>query len=62
MQDYLHEHQQRLIDWLTQGATIYVCGSLQGMGRGVQQTLTQLLGEEQMQSLQQQGRYRTDLY
>lgn len=62
VQDYLHEHQQRLIDWLAQGTTIYLCGSLQGMGRGVQQTLTQLLGEEQMQSLQQQGRYRTDLY
>ena len=62
VQDYLHEHQQRLTDWLTQGATIYLCGSLQGMGRGVQQTLTQLLGEEHIQSLQQQGRYRTDLY
>lgn len=62
VQDYLHQQQQRLISWLAQGATIYVCGSLQGMGRGVQQALVQLLGEEQMQSLQQQGRYRTDLY
>ena len=62
VQDYLYEQQQRLLSWLAQGATIYVCGSLQGMGRGVQQTLTQLLGEEQMQNLQQQGRYRTDLY
>ena len=62
VQDYLVEQQQRLISWLEQGATIYVCGRLQGMGRGVQETLTQLLGAEQMQSLQQQGRYRTDLY
>lgn len=62
VQDYLQEQQQRLISWLAQGATIYLCGSLQGMGRGVQHTLTQLLGEEHMQSLQQQGRYRTDLY
>ena len=62
VQDYLVEQQQRLISWLEQGATIYVCGRLQGMGRGVLQTLTQLLGAEQMQSLQQQGRYRTDLY
>ncbi len=62
MQDYLHEHQQHLIDWLAQGATFYLCGSLQGIDGGVQQALTQLLGEEQMQSLQQQGHYRTDLY
>lgn len=62
VQDYLVEQQQRLISWLEQGATIYVCGRLQGMGRGVQESLTQLLGAEQMQSLQQQGRYRTDLY
>lgn len=62
MQDYLAMHQQRLISWLAEGATIYVCGRLQGMGRSVQETLTQLLGEEQMLSLQNQGRYRTDLY
>ena len=62
VQDYLVEQQQRLISWLEQGAIIYVCGRLQGMGRGVQESLTQLLGAEQMQSLQQQGRYRTDLY
>ncbi len=62
VQDVLCQQQQRLNSWLEQGATIYVCGRLQGMGRGVQQTLTQLLGEAQMHSLQQQGRYRTDLY
>lgn len=62
VQDCLVEQQQRLISWIEQGATIYVCGRLQGMGRGVLQTLTQLLGTEQMQNLQQQGRYRTDLY
>lgn len=62
VQDYLDEQHQRLLSWLEQGAVIYVCGRLQGMGRGVQETLTQLLGAEQMQSLQQQGRYRTDLY
>lgn len=62
VQDVLAEQQQRLNTWLAQGATIYVCGRLQGVGCGVLQTLTQLLGEEQMRNLQQQGRYRTDLY
>lgn len=62
VQDYLAVHQQRLISWLAEGATIYVCGRLQGMGRGVEQMLSQLLGKEQLQTLQQQGRYRTDLY
>lgn len=62
VQDYLQEHQQRLLDWLAQGATIYVCGSLQGMGRGVHNAMVQLIGATQMQALQQQRRYRTDLY
>lgn len=62
VQDYLAMHQQRLISWLAEGATVYVCGRLQGMGYAVRQTLTQLLGEDQLQNLQQQGRYRTDLY
>lgn len=62
VQDYLQKHQHRLMTWLAEGATIYVCGRLQGMGRGVQHMLIDLLGEEQLHSLQQQGRYRTDLY
>lgn len=62
VQDCLQEHQQRLLDWLAQGASIYVCGSLQGMGRGVHNAMVQLIGATQMQALQQQGRYRTDLY
>lgn len=62
VQDYLHQQQQRLLSWLEQDATIYVCGRLSGMGQGVQYTLAQLLGEEHLHRLQQQGRYRTDLY
>lgn len=62
VQDCLRTHQARLLEWLDNGAVIYLCGSLQGMGRSVESTLEQLLGSSGFQALQQQGRYRTDLY
>lgn len=44
------------------GGAIYVCGSLQGMGREVHQVLIAHVGEEMLLQLQQQGRYQRDLY
>jgi sulfite reductase (NADPH) flavoprotein alpha-component len=48
--------------WLADGAALYVCGSLDGMGRDVDVCLRQLLGDEQVEQLSQSGRYRRDLY
>ncbi|WP_165907412.1 sulfite reductase flavoprotein subunit alpha [Rheinheimera sp. D18] len=62
VQHLLAEQQARLVQWLEQGAAIYVCGSLQGMGVEVHQQLQQLLGTEQVEQLMQQGRYKRDLY
>ena len=48
--------------WIDQGAAIYVCGNLEGMGQEVQQILLGLLGQARLEQLSEQGRYRRDLY
>jgi sulfite reductase (NADPH) flavoprotein alpha-component len=62
VQDALHDAASTLHTWLADGAAIYVCGSLDGMGRDVDVCLRQLLGDEQVEQLSQSGRYRRDLY
>ncbi len=48
--------------WVSDGAAIYVCGSLQGMAGGVRQALERALGEEVVRDLIETGRYRQDVY
>ena len=62
VQHVLAEQQQQLQQWLAQGAAIYVCGSLHGMGEAVHEVLQQMVGEAGLAQLKQQGRYRRDLY
>lgn len=62
VQDALRESASTLRAWLADGAAIYLCGSLDGMGRDVDACLRQLLGDEQLEQLSQNGRYRRDLY
>jgi sulfite reductase (NADPH) flavoprotein alpha-component len=51
-----------LRQWVSEGAAILVCGSLKGMAEGVHNALTTVLGSDQLQLLQQQGRYQRDVY
>ncbi|KTT00162.1 oxidoreductase [Pseudomonas oryzihabitans] len=62
VQERLQAQRDLLLDWLAAGATIMVCGSLQGLGRGVHATLQALLGEDDVQQLLDEDRYRRDLY
>ena len=62
VQDRLRESADEIRRWLADGAAIYICGSLQGMAAGVDQALTELLGEPALQALIEQGRYRRDVY
>jgi len=62
VQDRLREAADELHQWLADGAVIYICGSLEGMAAGVDGTLNALLGEEGVQALIEQGRYRRDVY
>ncbi len=63
-------HVQRLVanagrmlnEWVGAGASIYVCGSLEGMAPGVHAALLDALGSAQLDQLTEQGRYRRDVY
>lgn len=63
-------HVQRLVanagaalrEWVDEGASIYVCGSLEGMAPGVHAALLDALGNAQLDRLAEQGRYRRDVY
>jgi sulfite reductase (NADPH) flavoprotein alpha-component len=49
-------------EWvMTQGAAILVCGGVE-MAAGVQDALAAILGEEMLESMTQDGRYRRDIY
>lgn len=62
VQDRLHMAAEQLQRWVSEGAAIYMCGSLQGMAGGVDTVLREVLGSEQVDALQEAGRYRRDVY
>jgi sulfite reductase (NADPH) flavoprotein alpha-component len=62
VQHRLLQSSDALLQWLQDGAAIYVCGSLQGMAGGVDAALRQVAGEARMSELVRQGRYRRDVY
>ncbi|XQW85868.1 flavodoxin domain-containing protein [Thalassotalea piscium] len=62
VQDILEDEQDMLKQWLQEGASIYVCGCLSGMGESVHKQLIHLLGEEMLNQLQLQHRYIRDVY
>ena len=62
VQDIIRQNAAELIKWIERGAVLYVCGSIDGMASGVDQALIHILGEEQVDELRQQGRYRRDVY
>jgi len=62
VQHALQAESNRLVEWLDDGAVIYVCGSLQGMAAAVHRTLLDALGEAALESLTLDGRYRRDVY
>jgi sulfite reductase (NADPH) flavoprotein alpha-component len=62
VQDRLRAAVDALRDWMQRGAVIHVCGSLQGMAEGVDQVLRAALGDEAVETLLENGRYRRDVY
>ncbi|WP_018605785.1 PepSY domain-containing protein [Uliginosibacterium gangwonense] len=62
VQDRLREASTEVCQWVAQGAVIYVCGSLQGMARGVDEVLAEILTRQILDELTAQGRYRRDVY
>ena len=62
VQALIAEHAATLRDWVNRGAAIHVCGSLEGMSKGVQMALTEALGARRLAELTETGRYRRDVY
>lgn len=62
VQHRLYEAAGALRAWVEEGAAIYVCGSLQGMARGVDSALRGILGAAAVEGLLAEGRYRRDVY
>lgn len=55
-------HADDLRDWIDRGATLLVCGSLEGMSKGVHAALETALGADRLLELTETGRYRRDVY
>lgn len=62
VQHLLARQADRLRSWIADGAAVYVCGSLKGMAGEVDAVLRQVLGDEGVQALAAEGRYRRDVY
>lgn len=62
VQDRLLEVAEDVREWIQMGAAIYVCGSLKGMARGVDDALSVILGSAALEELMLAGRYRRDVY
>jgi sulfite reductase (NADPH) flavoprotein alpha-component len=62
VQDSLRAQAGRVRQWLDDGAAVYVCGSLQGMATGVEEALVEIVGNERVEALIEEGRYRRDVY
>lgn len=62
VQDRLRQAAAELQRWVAEGAYIYVCGSLIGMAGGVDEVLKEVLGEDAVEQMVEQGRYRRDVY
>jgi len=62
VQDCIRDCADDVRRWVADGAAIYICGSLQGMAPGVDAALTQVLGDDTLETLAATGRYRRDVY
>ncbi|EKE77183.1 PepSY domain-containing protein [Gallaecimonas xiamenensis] len=62
VQQALAQALPQLDQVLAQGAHLYVCGAIDGIGKGVHQVLLEHLGEAGVAALVTAGRYHRDLY
>jgi len=62
VQALLADHAEELRAWVARGASIYVCGSLKGMAPAVDAALRAALGDEAVEAMMEEGRYKRDIY
>jgi len=62
VQAVIAQNAAELAAWIDRGATLLVCGSLEGMSQGVHSALESALGADRLLTLAETGRYRRDVY
>ncbi len=62
VQDRLRDRADAVRAWVADGASLLVCGSLEGMSQEVHAALTDILGATGLEALTDAGRYRRDVY
>lgn len=62
VQHRLRDTASTLREWTAAGAAIYVCGSLAGMAPGIDAVLRETLGDDAIETMLADGRYRRDVY
>ncbi|KGM56910.1 hypothetical protein N799_01780 [Lysobacter arseniciresistens ZS79] len=62
VQHRLAESADEIREWVEAGASIHVCGSLEGMAPGVDAALAAILGTDRLEAMAAEGRYRRDVY
>jgi sulfite reductase (NADPH) flavoprotein alpha-component len=62
VQDAVTAGAEEIRAWVSSGASIYVCGSIAGMAPAVDAALRMALGDDQVESMSETGRYLRDIY
>lgn len=62
VQHLLRERIEELRTWIAQGASVYVCGSLEGMAPDVDAVLREAVGLDALETMAASGRYCRDVY
>ena len=62
VQDMISSADEDIRDWVDRGASIYVCGSVEGMAPSVDAALRSVLGDKAIDDMTNQGRYCRDIY
>lgn len=62
VQDAMRARMEQLREWIDAGASIYVCGSLAGMAPAVDAVLRDAIGDDALDAMARDGRYRRDVY
>lgn len=62
VQHLLREVADDVHRWIGEDGAIYVCGSLEGMAPAVDAVLAEILGEQALEAMAADGRYRRDVY
>ncbi|WP_336964622.1 PepSY domain-containing protein [Sphingobium aquiterrae] len=62
VQDLVRAAAEDIRQWVARGAAILVCGSLKGMAPQVDAMLRAILGDDRVEAMLDDGRYRKDIY